>query len=260
MKSIVFIFKFALLQAFVAVSLAQYVDVTISLDNPSVVVGAATTLRVYGQVAESHRASSERIFSWYLDFLNDTPGLVTIDFAAIEKPTSDKNPATSSFGTTDEANRRAIYDTFMATNVTGIGISAPIELFSVPIRAAAPGQARFRVTAGSGVSTLSDFIVAPKTGGDPYFGGIYDSANALLEITEPLLCTPPLRAAYASLGGGQNKVTLTFTPCPGRTQFVEFSDRIFPATWQTLPNGPHNSGTAADTNAVKLRFYRLRIQ
>jgi len=244
-------------------ALGQYVIVTMRADSSSVSVGASTTLHVYAQVVPAQRSTSERIFSWYVDFINDAPAVAQADYTQLLKPTSDKNPQTSSFGTTEGANRRGIHDTFIndsPTSKSGTGVNTPVELFSVPIQAIDVGQARFHVAIGTTASGLAaDFIVAPQGGGNPLIGGIYDAANAAVGTVPSAACTPTLLDAYTKLGTGENKITLTFTPCPGRTQVVEYSDKISPASWLALPNGPHNSGTASDTNVVKMRFYRVRI-
>lgn len=241
----------------------QYVAVTIQLDNPSISVGATTKLHVFAQVIPAQRTNAERVFSWYVDFINETPTVAQAEYANLLRPVSDQNSQTSSSGTADGANRRGIYDTFIndsPTTKSGFGVNTPVELFSVPIKALDAGQARFRVDVGTGVASLgADFIVAPKAGGDPLLGGVYDAASAALTTLESAGCSTTLLASFTRLGPGQNKVTLTFTPCPGRNQSVEFSDKIFPATWVSLPNGPHNSGTASDTNAVTMRFYRVRV-
>lgn len=39
------------------------------LDNASLPIGGATPLHVFGPVAPAQRASTDRIFSWYLDLL-----------------------------------------------------------------------------------------------------------------------------------------------------------------------------------------------
>jgi len=258
------ILTFIFIQLLLAVpSFSQYVQVTVATDKQSLVAGESTTLHVYAQVIQSQRSNADRIFSWYVDFINETPTVARFDFSKLQRPASDKNPLTSSAGTNSAANWVGIHDTFIndsPTSKSGFGVNTPVELFSVPFQALVNGQARFSVRAGTGADGLAaDFLVAQKGGGDPLIGGIYDTALHAVDIVQSAACTPTLLAAYTRIGVGQNKVTLTFTPCPGHTQFVEYSDKIFPATWLSLPNGPHNTGTAADTNSVKMRFYRVRV-
>ena len=261
MKKLLILFCFGLCS--IVPTFGQYVAVTLQLDNPSISVGATTKLHVFAQVIPAQRTNAERIFSWYVDFINETPAVAQADYTNVLKSTSDKNSQTSSFGTTEGGNRRGIYDTFIndtPTTKSGFGINAPIELFSVPIKALDAGQARFRIDVGTGVANLAaDFIVAPKNGGNPLIGGVYNVASATLNTIESAACNTTLLANLTRLGPGQNKVTLSFTPCPGHNQSVEFSDKIFPANWVSLPNGPHNSGTASDTNTVTIRFYRVRV-
>ena len=245
-------------------ALAQFVDVTLRFEPESVPVGGTATLRVYAQVVPAERPSSERIFSWYVDLVNHTASVGEANYVALTKPASDKDPLTSSFGFTSGDDRLGIYDTFRIdtpVSKSGIGVNTPVELLSVPVTAVNVGQARFSVKAGSGVQGLAaDFIVAPKGGGDPKIGGVYDAATAVLQVLPAENCVPELFATHLVPSPGLNRVTLTFTPCPGRTHVVEFSNQISPAVWAPLPNSPHNSGTLTDTNNVRVRFYRLRVE
>ncbi|MBI2926726.1 MAG: hypothetical protein HYY24_13600 [Verrucomicrobia bacterium] len=240
--------------------LAQFVNVTLKLDGGQISVGEMTTLRVFAQVVPGQRATSDRIFAWYVDLLNEGATVAKADYTKLQKPTSDKDPRTSSAGTTDGAHRRGIYDTFL--NRAGAGVTEPVELFNVPLIGLNAGRARFRVQAGTGVSGLAaDFIVAPKGGGDPLIGGSYASAQANLEvIRETVVCTPKIVLAHDLLPGGNRKVTLTFPTCSGTDLFAEFSDTLKPGSWQTLPGAPHNSGTATEITAARARFYRVRVQ
>lgn len=241
------------------VARAQFVNVTLKLDAARVNVGATTTLRVFGQVVPDKRAATDRIFSWYVDLLNEGATVARADYTKLEKPTADKDPRTSSGGATDGPHRRGIYDTFL--NRGGAGVSEPVELFNVPVTGLAAGRARFRVQAGSGVSGLAaDFIVAPKGGGPPLLGGIYDAASLELQVVETAACTPRLGILREPAAGGQHKVTLSFTPCPGRTHIVEFRDSLTTGSWLPLPGAPHNSGVATETTGARVRFYRVRVQ
>ncbi len=241
---------------------AQVVAVTMKLDSPTLTVGGATTLHVYAQVVPAQRTNSDRIFSWYVDLLNSTPVAAQANYSQLQKPTSDLNPDTSSYGTTQGANRRGIYDTFIndtPVSKSGTGVNTPVELLNVPVQALAVGQTTFSIAPGSGVSGLAeDFIVAPLGGGDLMVGGVYDAATALLQITAPL-CTPTLSATYSRLDSGTNRVSLTFVPCSNGTNVVEFRDSLVSGAWQALPGAPHNSGSVTDTNSVVTRFYRVRI-
>ncbi len=237
---------------------AQAVAVTMRLDVSRIAVDEATTLHVFAQVVPGQRAASDRIFSWYVDLLNSQGAVAQANYSSLQKPTSDKDPKTSSAGATDGFNRRGIYDTFI--NRAGAGVSEPVELFSVPIAALAPGRATFRVSPGTGQPLSADFLVAPKGGGNPLTGGNYDAASIELEVVPAAACTLKLALAHAPVTGGKNKLTLTFPPCAGKTHFVEFRDKLNTGSWQTLPAGPHNTGTVTDTNSVPGRFYRVRIQ
>jgi hypothetical protein len=240
-------------------ALAQFVNVTLKLDAAQVSGGGTTTFRVVAQVVPDRRASSDRIFSWYVDLLNEGATVAKADYSKLQRPSSDNHPLTSSPGTTDGAHRRGIYDTFL--NRAGAGVAEPVELFNVPVTGLAAGRARFRVQAGSGASGLgADFIVAPKGGGDPLLGGLYETASIELVVAEAATCTPKLALAREPAAGGQHKITLTFTPCAGKTHFVEFRDSLTAGSWQALPGSPHNLGTATETTGARMRFYRVRVQ
>ena len=242
---------------------AQVVSVTMQLDNPTIGLGGFTTLHVYAQVVPAQRPISERIFSWYVDLLNPTPGVAQANYAQLQKPASDNNPQTSSAGTTQAGNQLGIYDTFIndsPISKSGTGVNTPVELFRVTVQGIAPGQTTFSVRPGTGVSGLdADFLVATTNGGDPLLGGIYDAGSAVLQVSTTAPCQPLLSTSLILLSGGTNRVALTFAPCPGHTNTVEFRDSLTSGNWQALPGAPHNTGSAVDTNKVPLRFYRVRV-
>lgn len=245
-----------LLGAFTSRGVSQAVNVTVNLDANSIAVGGSTTLHVFAQVVPGLRPTSDRIFSWYLDVLNTNGAVATANFGAMLKPASDKDPLISSFGQTQGANRRGIYDTFL--NLAGAGVAAPVELMRIPVTGVVAGQTRFAVVAGSGVPQLeADFLVAPIGGGDPLFGGSYATAFADLVVTGGSGCVPVLQ--IARLAGG-TQARLTFTPCAGRTHTVEGLTSINGvATWQALPNAPHNTGDVVVNMTGPLRIFRVRV-
>jgi len=225
-----------------------------------IAAGETTTLHVFAQIVESQRASTDRIFSWYVDLLNSDGAIAKFNADSLMKPTSDRDSRTSSSGATDGANRRGIYDTFL--NLADAGHLVPVELFSVPVQATAVGRVSFHVQAGTGVNALAaDFIVAPAGGGDPLLGGDYSAASIELEVTSGAICVRPKITAISrtSQPGGLNQVQITFSaPCVGQNIFVEFRDELGTPPWQPLPGGPHNSGSVTDTSTAPRRFYRLR--
>ncbi len=239
-------------------TLAQVVSVTLSLDTNRIAIGETTTLHVYAQIIAPRRASTDRIFSWYVDLLNATGTAARINADALAKPSSDKDPRTSSSGTAESANRRGIYDTFL--NLAGAGRDTRVELFSVPVQGTASGTATFSVTAGSGVTGLgADFIVAPLGGGDPLLGGDYSAASVTLQVSGGVP-GPTLSLSLAPTPDGlSQRVTLTFPTTAGQNHFVEFRDSLSDGAWQSLPSGPHNSGSVVDTTSAPVRFYRLRV-
>ena len=53
---------------------AQVVMVTAEVEAPVVVLGGSTVLRIYAQILPQYQATTDRIFSWYID-LNNENGL-----------------------------------------------------------------------------------------------------------------------------------------------------------------------------------------
>lgn len=248
----------ALLSLLVTASsaIAQAVVVTARLDTNTISVGGSTTLRVFAQVVPGLRPTSDRIFSWYVDVLNTNGAAAGANYGAMTRPASDNDPLISSAGLTQGANRRGIYDTFM--NLAGAGVNSPVELMRIPVTGVSAGTTRFAIAAGSGVPQLdSDFIVAPLGGGDPYLGGSYTTAFADLQVTGGAACAPVLQ--ITRLAGG-TQARLTFTPCAGRTHFVEGLTAIDGvATWQVLPAAPHNTGDVVVNLTGGMRIFRVRV-
>src|SRR5215510_12940618 len=85
---------------------AQAVAVTVSLDNASITAGGSTVLHVFAQVTPALRSSADRIFSWYIDVLNNNGAAASANYAAMLKPASDNDQQVSSTGITQDANRR----------------------------------------------------------------------------------------------------------------------------------------------------------
>jgi hypothetical protein len=238
---------------------APAVQVTLKLDENQIAVGESTTLHVFAQIVEAQRASTDRIFSWYVDLLNSGGAVAKLNADSLVRTASDKDSRTSSAGSSEGANRRGIYDTFL--NLAGAGKSAPVELFSIPVQGIGVGTASFHVQAGTGVSGLAaDFIVAPTGGGDPLLGGDYSAASIQLEVTGGgTVCEARItKIAHSAQVGGGNQAVITFSLCPGKNLSVEFSDDLGGA-WQALPGAPHNSGSVTDSSTSSHRFFRLRI-
>jgi hypothetical protein len=234
---------------------AQVVEVTLRLDTERVAVGEATTLHALAQVAPALRPNADRIFSWYVDLLALDAGVASADYSQLQKPVSDKDPRTSSSGSTDGANRRGIYDTFL--NSAGAGVAEPVELFSVVVRGMAAGRARFAVQAGTGVGGLAaDFIVAPKGGGGPWIGGNYSGAQIVLEVGEAA-GVPALTIARSDAPG---RLTISYPVQPGKNHILQYRDALEPgAQWLPFPGAPHNGGSVTITNNVGQRFFRLAV-
>src|ERR1051325_3973475 len=79
----------------------QVVDVTATLDASTLSAGGSTVLPGFARVTPGLQANADRIFSWYVDVLNTNAATATVNFAAMQKPTSDQSPQTSSPGTPD---------------------------------------------------------------------------------------------------------------------------------------------------------------
>ena len=253
----------AALVGFTRVSFAQSVAVTMTLDSSSITVGQGTTLRVFAQVVSNLRTNANGIFSWYVDVLNTNGTVASANYAAMQKTPSDKDPFTSSTGSTDGANRRGIYDTFLNRILSGLdaGVTNAVELMAIPVTGQNAGQTRFRVQAGTGVPQMSsDFLVSPKSGGVPYTGGSYTAAFVDLTVTGTSGCTPKLQVTRLTGGGGPGSTfQLSFTPCPGRNHTVEYRAALGDAPgWLALPGAPHNLGSVTITNATSLRYFRVR--
>jgi hypothetical protein len=189
--------------------------------------------------------------------LNTNNAAATAAYNAMVKSASDNDPQLSSTGTTQGANRIGIYDTFI--NRPGAGVNDPVLLMSIPVVGITGGNTRFSVRAGTGSPALvNDFLVAPKTGGDPFTGGDYALASAnLTVIGAPCSIQVTFQRLDAQVPAGRLQVQ--FTPCPGRTHTVESRTLVDSGTWQPLPGAPHNSGTVFVTNTIPQRYFRVRV-
>ncbi len=236
---------------------AQAVDVTASLDASTVVAGGSTVLRVFARVTPAQQANADRIFSWYLDVLNTNASTAALNFAAMQKPTSDQYPQTSSAGTPDGASRRGIYDTFL--NRPGAGVNAAVELMVIPVTGLAPGQARFQIRPGTGANQSADFLVAPLGGGAALVGGNYTLAEAVLSVSGTTSAVP-LSLTVTNASGGMKSVTLSFPITAGFNYTAQYRDDLSAGSnWQPLPGAPHNAGRALDLTSAGKRFYRVAV-
>lgn len=225
-------------------------------DTNIIAAGQSTLLRVFGQVATNYEADAERIVTWYVDVLNVNGAVAAADYEAMTRPRSDNDEVFSSSGVDDGDHRRGIYDTFL--DLPGAGVGDEVELLAVPVTGLGAGLAEFTVEPGSGAGLTADFRVAPITGGDPYVGGNYDLAGAVLEVVE--FCAITLEIERGPQGGGPgDTLLLTFEPCAGFDHTVQSSAAVGPgAVWSDLPGAPHNSGMATVTNSLSQRFFRVR--
>ncbi len=240
---------------------AQAVDVTLSLETNKIEVGQTTTLHVFAQVIPSKRSSSERIFSWYIDLLNSSATVAVVDFSRLQRPASDNDLSLSSSGTSSGPNRIGIHDTFM--NRPGAGVNSPVLLLSVPVKGTAAGRNTFSVRAGTGVPALaSDFLVAPIGGGDPWLGGNYLSALVQLQVGSVTNVLTPFRIILTPLQPfSSGRWEISYPTEAGWNYFLQTRPNLGSAAiWQTVPNGPFNSGRITLTNASASSFYRVLAQ
>jgi hypothetical protein len=232
---------------------AQAVAVTLRLDTNNIAAGGSTVLHVLAQVVPAVRTNAERIFSWYVDVLHTNGAAVQADYAAMTKTASDREPSTSSTGSSSGANRVGIYDTFL--NLPGAGVSNAVELMAIPVRGLTAGVTRFSIRAGTEVGLSNDFIVNPKTGTQEFTGGDYRLAIADLTVTGTGGCGD-IRLQLLTVN--TSVWQLRFTPCPGRNHTVEFRNALGVGAWQPWPGAPHNSGVISVTNVTATRFFRVR--
>lgn len=237
------------------------VVVTMALDDNQIGVGESTVLRVFARVAPAYQAGSDRIFSWYVDLLAASAGAVACDFNALTMAASDSPDGSGPFasrGTTSGGNRTGIFNTFM--NRAGAGVAAPVELLAVTVHGTAAGQAVFTVRAGTGVPAMAhDFQVVPTGGGAAWTGGDYTTASATLTVASG--GAPDVSGLRPKVQRVSGMARVLFTPKPGFTHVVEYSNTLGGGTWTALPGTPHNSGSVDDASSlgVPRRFYRVKV-
>lgn len=230
---------------------AQAVNVTMSVNRPLMLAGETATLRVFGRIKPAFTASTDRIFSWYIDVTNTAPAAIRVDWNTMIMSGSDSTPGLFSAGVNQGTNnRRGIYNTYL--NFAGAGRLSDVELFNVRLTALTDGPATFAVSAGTGVANLSsDFIVANTGGAGFLTGGDYAAASVTSQVI-PLFVTP---AALVTLGNGSRRVD--FPLFSGFNHRVEYSPDL--VTWTNSPTFS-NSGSFTDAaSGINRRFYRVRL-
>jgi hypothetical protein len=240
---------------------AQAVIVTLKPDASRIGVGQTTLVRVFGRIAPTQRAASERIFSFHVDVLNGDAQIASLDYSKLQMPKADNDPLTTSTGISDGPLRRGIMGTFL--NLPGAGRDVDVELFSVPITGLLAGSVTVRVQPGSTADFGPDFLVAPATGGEAFTGGDYAGAEAAIEVSgeSPSSCGPvAISIRQNTDAAGKLQFTVSFAPCFPWKHTVEFTDSLVNPVWQALPGAPHDSGVATDSPPASQRFYRLRME
>ncbi len=158
------------------------VTVTLRPDASTLAPGASTVVRAFAQVSPDYRDRADRIFTWYLDLLLSTPDQLELDVASLTRPRSDADPVLGSPGIADGASLMGIRDSFL--NLEGAGVAAPVELFSIRVRAVAPGPGLLRLRPGTfGADDSPDFLVLPGGDEDPWSGGNYAAATTKIVVT-----------------------------------------------------------------------------
>lgn len=231
------------------------VNVTITADDPVLIPGQTTTVRVFAQVDALIEPDAEGIFSWYIDVLNSDGTVAVADYDNLTMSSSDNFPETSGSGTTDGAHRRGINNTFFLSNPEA-GKGSPVELLAVQLTASQLGVTTLSVAAGTTVpSSAGDFLVEPIVTGPLLTGGNYTAASVVVKVVP---VSEAIQLGISRDAGGV--VELDFTPIDGFDHTVMFSDDMSPGSWLPLP-GDHNSGVATDlTVGVPRRFYRLLVE
>lgn len=242
---------------------AQVVEVSLSLSTNRVAVGATVVLEVQARITASRTNSVDRIFSWCVDVLNGAPGVASCQWGELARPGSDNDPLLSSSGFNDAGGRNGIYDTFL--NLAGAGRDQAVVLVRVPVVAVKPGVVAFSARAGTGAPAAPhDFIVAPRGGGTPLFGGLYGRAMTNLTVmagggvtnAAPVVRLECLPVSDPS--GVVRSFEIRFSPDPAWSSTVEGCLGLPPlGRWVALPGAPHDRGVVSVTNGGGAQFFRV---
>ena len=91
------------------------------------------------------------------------------------------------------------------------------------------------------------------------FGGDYTTASATLTVASG--GAPDVSGLRPKVQRVSGMARVLFTPKPGFTHVVEYSNTLGGGTWTALPGTPHNSGAVDDASSlgVPRRFYRVKV-
>lgn len=231
------------------------VQATLRVDRASLGAGETTVIRAFAQVDASLRSTADRIFSWNLDLLSLDPEVAVPDPGSLVRPVSDKDPVLGSVGVADGPHLRGIRDSFL--ELPGAGVAQAVELFSVAIRALAPGKATFRLRAPVGSGGLDpDFLVLPFDDRDAWSGAGYAGAVVTLTVNATGAGTPPtLRIGPGADGAIRIEGS---TGAGGRVALEESDGLETPAVWRRVAEAAAGStvvGYETKPTAPR-RFYR----
>lgn len=234
------------------------VQATLRLDRASLGAGETTVIRAFAQVDASLRSTADRIFSWNIDLLSLDPEVAVPDPGSLVRPVSDKDPVLGSVGVTDGPHLRGIRDSFL--ELPGAGVAQAVELFSVTLRALAPGKASFRLRAPVGSGGLDpDFLVLPIDDRDAWSGAGYGGAVVTLTVSGTAGGTPPtLRIGP----GPDGAIRIEASTVAGSRVAVEESDGLeAAAAWRRVAESAAGAATVSyETKpTASRRFYRAVV-
>jgi hypothetical protein len=243
---------FGLLMGFGAAQSA--VNVTMRADDPVLIPGQTTVVRVFAQIDPSIE-NAAGIFSWHVDVLNSDALVLVPDYDNLTMTPPHNNSGLSSLGATVGTHRLGIHNTFLGDDPEA-GKSSPVELLAVQVTASQLGVTTLSVRAGTNPSIPDDFIVTPIVGELPISGGNYAAATAVLRV---IPVSEALKFGISKVPGGA--VELKFSPIAGFDHTVMFSADLSVGSWMPLSGAPHNSGSLTDPVAdTPRRFYKVFVQ
>jgi len=216
------------------------VTVTLRSDSVTLKPGESTVLHAFAQVSPSFRDRADRIFTWNLDLLVLAPEVATLEANSIVRPRSDLDPVLGSTGTADGPSLLGIRDGFL--NLDGAGVSTPVELFSVRLKALTAGSFLVRLRPGTiGADESPDFLVLPSVDDLPWSGADYTAGTVTIEVIEVGGASPPVLKVERAANGG---LRVTVEGIPGRSVALEETENLGnDRNWRRVGQSP--AGSAA---------------
>lgn len=228
--------------------------VTLQGDVARLAPGGTSVVRAFARIAPAFRTVADRIFSWNVDLLVLNREVAVVEPATLVRPRSDQDPILGSTGIVDGVQIRGIRDSFL--ELEGAGVGEAVELFSVTLRAIAPGVCTLRLRAGTlGVEAGPDFLVLPLGDEDAWSGADYSGATWTIEVAGGTVTPPRLRVAP----GVNGSLKIEVEGDAGSTVGLEESDDIgIGAAWRRAAQGLAGAAvlTLDVTPSAPRRFYR----